>query len=151
MWVAGGVIGPLSTMPTESSPDGEWSAAEGPPSGGILLCESISKRLALRSNDDQPDTLARVNTMSTTKSQSLHGSAHKNDLPATRRLSWRRHVDKNRTEGTKHEIKGAVKEAAGKVTGNKSKEVAGNMEKNAGKVQKEVGKAADDARKSNRK
>ena len=52
-------------------------------------------------------------------------------------------MDKNRTEGTKHEIKGAVKEGVGKLTGNKTKEVAGNIEKNAGKVQKEVGKAAD--------
>lgn len=52
-------------------------------------------------------------------------------------------VDKNRTEGTKHEIKGAVKEGVGKLTGNKTKEVAGNIEKNAGKLQKEVGKAAD--------
>ena len=34
-------------------------------------------------------------------------------------------MDKNRTEGTKHEIKGAVKELVGKVTGNRSKEIAG--------------------------
>ncbi len=58
----------------------------------------------------------------------------------------RYHVDKNRTEGTKHEVKGAVKEAVGKVTGNTTKQVTGNLEKNAGKVQKEVGKAADNAR-----
>jgi uncharacterized protein YjbJ (UPF0337 family) len=55
-------------------------------------------------------------------------------------------MDKNRTEGMKHEVKGAVKEATGKLTGNHAKEAAGNIEKNAGKVQKEVGKAADHAR-----
>ena len=55
-------------------------------------------------------------------------------------------MDKNRTEGTKHEIKGAIKEGAGKVTGNKTKEVSGNIEKNVGKGQKEIGKAADKAR-----
>ncbi|MBB6244466.1 uncharacterized protein YjbJ (UPF0337 family) [Rhodanobacter sp. MP1X3] len=55
-------------------------------------------------------------------------------------------MDKNRTEGAKHEVKGAIKEGIGKVTGNKSKEVAGNAEKNAGKVQHAVGKAADKAR-----
>lgn len=48
-------------------------------------------------------------------------------------------MDKNRTEGTKHEIKGAIKEVAGKVTGNKAREVAGNVEKNVGKMQNEVG------------
>jgi uncharacterized protein YjbJ (UPF0337 family) len=63
----------------------------------------------------------------------------------------RYHVDKNRTEGTKHEVKGAVKEFAGKVTGNKSKEVAGNLEKNAGKLQKEVGKASDEVRREVKK
>lgn len=56
-------------------------------------------------------------------------------------------MDKNRTEGTKHEIKGATKEAVGKVTGNHSRELSGNIEKNAGKVQKEIGKANDQARK----
>jgi uncharacterized protein YjbJ (UPF0337 family) len=55
-------------------------------------------------------------------------------------------MDKNRTEGMKHEVKGAVKEVAGKVTGNHAKEAAGKIEKNAGKVQNEVGKAADHAR-----
>lgn len=30
-------------------------------------------------------------------------------------------MDKNRTEGTKHEVKGAVKETTGKVTGDTSK------------------------------
>ena len=55
-------------------------------------------------------------------------------------------MDKNRTEGLKHEVKGAVKEVAGKVTGNKLREAEGNLEKNAGKVQNAVGKSADKAR-----
>ena len=52
-------------------------------------------------------------------------------------------MDKNRTEGAKHQIKGTAKEVAGKVTGNHTRELAGNLEKNAGKVQKEIGKAND--------
>jgi len=59
-------------------------------------------------------------------------------------------VDKNRTEGMKHEVKGGMKEAAGKITGNHAKEASGNIEKNAGKVQREVGKAADRARDNDR-
>jgi uncharacterized protein YjbJ (UPF0337 family) len=55
-------------------------------------------------------------------------------------------MDKNRTEGAKHEVKGAVKEIAGKITGNKGKEDAGNSEKYAGKLEKEAGKSADKAR-----
>ena len=56
-------------------------------------------------------------------------------------------MDKNRIEGTKHEVKGAVKEAVGKVTGNPTKEAAGHLEKEAGKLQKDVGKARDDYKK----
>jgi uncharacterized protein YjbJ (UPF0337 family) len=52
-------------------------------------------------------------------------------------------MDKNRIEGTKHEVKGAVKEGVGKVTNNPVKEAAGNLEKNAGKIQKEIGKEKD--------
>jgi uncharacterized protein YjbJ (UPF0337 family) len=52
-------------------------------------------------------------------------------------------MDKNRVEGTKHEVKGAIKEGVGKVTGNHAKEAAGNIEKNVGKVQKEIGKEHD--------
>ncbi len=55
-------------------------------------------------------------------------------------------MDNNRTEGTKHQVTGAIKEGVGKVTGDRSKEAAGNLEKNAGKVQAEVGKATDKAR-----
>ena len=60
-------------------------------------------------------------------------------------------MDKNRTEGTKHEVKGAIKEGVGKVTGNVGKQVEGNIEKNAGKVQHAVGKAADKQREEEKK
>ena len=56
-------------------------------------------------------------------------------------------MDKNRTDGAKHQVKGAVKEAVGKITGDKTKEISGNVEKNFGKVQKAVGEASDKARK----
>lgn len=59
-------------------------------------------------------------------------------------------MDKNRTEGTKREISGAVKEGMGKATGDRSKELKGNIEKNTGKMQREVGKAADDVREKSR-
>ena len=55
-------------------------------------------------------------------------------------------MDRNRVEGTKHEIKDAIKEAAGRLTGNKAQQMAGNMEKNAGKAQKAIGKAADEVK-----
>jgi uncharacterized protein YjbJ (UPF0337 family) len=60
-------------------------------------------------------------------------------------------MDKNRTEGTKHEIKGAVKEGVGKVTGNPIREAEGKIEKHAGKAEKEYGKAKDEARKEERR
>lgn len=60
-------------------------------------------------------------------------------------------MDKNRTEGTKHEVKGAIKEGVGKVTGNVGKQVEGNIEKNAGKLQNAVGKAADKQREEEKK
>lgn len=59
-------------------------------------------------------------------------------------------MDKNRTEGMKHEVSGATKETIGKVTNDRSQELSGNVEKNAGKVQREVGKAADDIRETRR-
>lgn len=55
-------------------------------------------------------------------------------------------MDKNRTEGAKHEISGAIKEGIGKATGDRSQEIKGNLEKNGGKVQREVGKATDKVR-----
>lgn len=55
-------------------------------------------------------------------------------------------MDKNRTEGAKREISGAIKEGIGKATGDRSQQVKGNLEKNTGKVQREVGKVADNVR-----
>jgi uncharacterized protein YjbJ (UPF0337 family) len=77
---------------------------------------------------------------------SCRGDAH-DELHSSRQEDV---MDKNRIEGTKHEIKGGMKEAAGKVTGNPVREASGNLEKNAGKIQKEVGKANDEARKQHR-
>lgn len=65
---------------------------------------------------------------------------------------WRcTHMDKNRTSGAKHEVKGALKELAGKVTGNESKELAGNVENKLGKVQRKAGEAADEIRDAGKK
>ena len=55
-------------------------------------------------------------------------------------------MDKNRTAGAKHELKGTVKEFIGKVTGNESKELAGSVERKLGKVQKAAGEASDEIR-----
>jgi uncharacterized protein YjbJ (UPF0337 family) len=60
-------------------------------------------------------------------------------------------MDKNRTAGTKHEIKGAIKELVGKVTGDRVKEAKGNAEKNIGKVQNAAGVAIDKARNADKK
>jgi uncharacterized protein YjbJ (UPF0337 family) len=49
----------------------------------------------------------------------------------------------NRSEGTKHQVKGGMKEGWGKATGNASKEAEGKLEKNLGKGQKEIGKKTD--------
>ena len=55
-------------------------------------------------------------------------------------------MDKDRTEGIGHQVKGAVKEAAGKVTGDKKTEAEGKGEKLGGKVQNAVGGAKDSIR-----
>jgi uncharacterized protein YjbJ (UPF0337 family) len=55
-------------------------------------------------------------------------------------------MDKDRTAGVGHQVKGAVKEAAGKVTGDKKLEAEGKGEKVAGKVQNAVGGAKDSVR-----
>jgi uncharacterized protein YjbJ (UPF0337 family) len=60
-------------------------------------------------------------------------------------------MDKNRSKGAEHEIKGTVKELVGKLTGNDSKELAGNVEKNLGKVQRKAGEASDEIRDAARK
>ena len=55
-------------------------------------------------------------------------------------------MDKNRVEGTKHQLKGAVRETAGKVTGNKRTEMLGKIENRFGKAQRLIGKGIDRAR-----
>jgi uncharacterized protein YjbJ (UPF0337 family) len=55
-------------------------------------------------------------------------------------------MDKDRSAGIGHQVKGAVKEAAGKVTGDKKLEAEGKGEKVAGKVQNAVGGAKDSIR-----
>jgi uncharacterized protein YjbJ (UPF0337 family) len=55
-------------------------------------------------------------------------------------------MDKDRTAGIGHQVKGSVKEAAGKVTGDKKLEAEGKGEKVAGKVQNAVGGAKDSLR-----
>jgi uncharacterized protein YjbJ (UPF0337 family) len=46
---------------------------------------------------------------------------------------------KDKVEGTKHEIKGAVKEKVGKLTNNPNLQDEGTDEKVSGKIQKKVG------------
>ena len=55
-------------------------------------------------------------------------------------------MDKDRSAGIGHQVKGAVKEAAGKVTGDKKLEAEGKGEKIGGKVQNAVGGAKDTVR-----
>ena len=55
-------------------------------------------------------------------------------------------MDKDRTAGIGHQVKGSVKEAAGKVTGDKKLEAEGKGEKVAGKIQNAVGGAKDSVR-----
>lgn len=49
----------------------------------------------------------------------------------------------NRTEGTGHQIKGAVKEQVGKATHDRSQQVAGNVEKHAGKAERMIAELND--------
>lgn len=55
-------------------------------------------------------------------------------------------MDKNRSAGAEHQVKGAVKELVGKITGNESKELAGKIERKLGKVQQAAGEASDEIR-----
>jgi uncharacterized protein YjbJ (UPF0337 family) len=55
-------------------------------------------------------------------------------------------MDKDRTAGIGHQVKGSVKEAAGKVTGDKKLEAEGKGEKIGGKVQNAVGGTKDTIR-----
>jgi uncharacterized protein YjbJ (UPF0337 family) len=55
-------------------------------------------------------------------------------------------MDKDRSSGIGHQVKGSVKEAAGKVTGDKKLQAEGKAEKVGGKVQNAVGGAKDSVR-----
>jgi uncharacterized protein YjbJ (UPF0337 family) len=55
-------------------------------------------------------------------------------------------MDKDRSAGIGHQVKGSVKEAAGKVTGDKKLEAEGKGEKVGGKIQNAVGGAKDSVR-----
>ena len=55
-------------------------------------------------------------------------------------------MDKDRSAGIGHQVKGSVKEAAGKVTGDKKLEAEGKGEKLGGTVQNAVGGAKDSVR-----
>ena len=55
-------------------------------------------------------------------------------------------MDKDRSAGIGHQVKGSVKEAAGKLTGDKKLEAEGKGEKVGGKVQNAVGGAKDSVR-----
>jgi uncharacterized protein YjbJ (UPF0337 family) len=55
-------------------------------------------------------------------------------------------MDKDRSAGIGHQVKGSVKEAAGKVTGDKKLEAEGKGEKVGGKIQNATGGAKDSVR-----
>ncbi len=52
-------------------------------------------------------------------------------------------MDKDRSAGVGHQVKGALKEGAGKITGNERVEAEGKVERAGGKVQEGVGKGKD--------
>jgi uncharacterized protein YjbJ (UPF0337 family) len=56
---------------------------------------------------------------------------------------WEVTMDKDRTAGVGHQVKGSIKEAAGKVTGNDRLKAEGKVEKTGGKLQKGIGKGKD--------
>ncbi len=55
-------------------------------------------------------------------------------------------MDKDRSSGIGHQVKGSVKDAVGKVTGDKKMQAEGKAEKVGGKVQNAVGGAKDSVR-----
>nr|WP_321984105.1 CsbD family protein [uncultured Lichenicoccus sp.] len=55
-------------------------------------------------------------------------------------------MDKDRTSGIGHQVKGALKEGAGKLTGNERLDAEGKVERAGGKVQEGVGKGKDTLR-----
>ena len=52
-------------------------------------------------------------------------------------------MDKDRTTGVGHQIKGSLKEGVGKLTGNERMQAEGRAEKLGGKVEEGVGKGKD--------
>lgn len=52
-------------------------------------------------------------------------------------------MDKHRTQGVGHQIKGALKQAAGTVTGDENLRAEGTVERTGGKLQEGVGKGKD--------
>jgi uncharacterized protein YjbJ (UPF0337 family) len=55
-------------------------------------------------------------------------------------------MDKDRVEGSGHQVKGKIKEVAGKISGDAKLEGEGKAEKTAGKVQNAWGGFKDAAR-----
>ena len=55
-------------------------------------------------------------------------------------------MDKDRVDGSAHQVKGKIKEVAGKVTGDSKLEAEGTTEKVAGKVQNTIGGLKDTVR-----
>lgn len=55
-------------------------------------------------------------------------------------------MDKDRSAGIGHQVKGTIKEAAGKVTGDRKLQAEGKAEKVGGKVQNAYGGAKDSIR-----
>jgi uncharacterized protein YjbJ (UPF0337 family) len=55
-------------------------------------------------------------------------------------------MDKDRVEGSAHQVKGKIKEVAGKVTGDSKLKGEGKAEKTAGKVQNAWGGFKDTVR-----
>lgn len=55
-------------------------------------------------------------------------------------------MDKDRSAGVGHQVKGALKEAAGTVTGNQDLKDEGTVERAGGKLQEGFGKGKDAVR-----
>jgi uncharacterized protein YjbJ (UPF0337 family) len=55
-------------------------------------------------------------------------------------------MDKDRVEGSAHQVKGSIKEAVGKATGDAKLQSEGQIEKTAGKIQNAVGGIKDDVK-----
>jgi uncharacterized protein YjbJ (UPF0337 family) len=55
-------------------------------------------------------------------------------------------MDKDRVEGSAHQVKGSIKEAVGNATGDAKLQSEGQIEKTAGKIQNAVGGIKDDVK-----